>query len=210
MARFLLIHGAWHGGWCWQDVVCALEARGHEVDAPDLPCDEVGLTAGDYAARLPAGADVVVGPTMGARTAALVDGKKRVYLGGLLPVTEEESLVPFVDGFAQFVRDELDRSYWPDADTCARCMYPDLRREESDRAYAQLRPQARLANEGASLCPDDIVIVTSRDAAIDPEWQRRMARAYGARIIELDSGHSPFLTQPDELADLLNAIAGEA
>ena len=210
MARFLLIHGAWHGGWCWQEVVRALEARGHQVDAPDLPCDQVGLTARDYAAQLPKGADVVVGHSMGARTAALVEGGKHVYLGGLLPVTTEESEAPFVPGFAQFVRDELDRSHWPDADTCATCMYPDLTRAESDWAYAQLRPQARIPSEGPSLRPDDIVIVTARDAAIDPDWQRRMAHAYGARVIELDSGHSPFLTQPDELADLLDAIAGES
>jgi pimeloyl-ACP methyl ester carboxylesterase len=34
---YLLIHGAWHGGWCWQKIVPLLEARGHTVLAPDLP-----------------------------------------------------------------------------------------------------------------------------------------------------------------------------
>lgn len=33
---FVLIHGAWHGGWCWQLVTPLLEARGHEVIAPTL------------------------------------------------------------------------------------------------------------------------------------------------------------------------------
>jgi pimeloyl-ACP methyl ester carboxylesterase len=37
MARFVLIHGAWHGGWCWQRVVDILIQRGHAVIAPDLP-----------------------------------------------------------------------------------------------------------------------------------------------------------------------------
>ncbi len=37
MARFLLGHGAWHGGWCWDDVRTRLEANGHTVAAPDLP-----------------------------------------------------------------------------------------------------------------------------------------------------------------------------
>ena len=42
MARFVLVHGAWHGGWCFRELVRELEARGHEVAAPDLPCDESG------------------------------------------------------------------------------------------------------------------------------------------------------------------------
>ena len=33
----LLIHGAWHGGWCWHKVVPLLQAQGHSVIAPDLP-----------------------------------------------------------------------------------------------------------------------------------------------------------------------------
>ena len=37
MSTYLLIHGAWHGGWCWRKVVPLLEAKGHKVLAPDLP-----------------------------------------------------------------------------------------------------------------------------------------------------------------------------
>ena len=37
MAIFILVHGAGHGGWCWERVVPLLEARGHKVCAPDLP-----------------------------------------------------------------------------------------------------------------------------------------------------------------------------
>ena len=37
MATYLLIHGAWHGGWCWHKVAALLEAQGHKVIAPDLP-----------------------------------------------------------------------------------------------------------------------------------------------------------------------------
>ena len=33
---FLLVHGAWHGGWCWRRVGEALMARGHRVFAPSL------------------------------------------------------------------------------------------------------------------------------------------------------------------------------
>jgi pimeloyl-ACP methyl ester carboxylesterase len=33
---FVLIHGAWHGGWCWRPVVDRLEAKGHHVLTPTL------------------------------------------------------------------------------------------------------------------------------------------------------------------------------
>ncbi|MGI4901669.1 MAG: alpha/beta fold hydrolase, partial [Janthinobacterium lividum] len=37
MATFVLVHGAWHGGWCWEEIVPLLEHDGHRVIAPDLP-----------------------------------------------------------------------------------------------------------------------------------------------------------------------------
>ena len=33
---FVLVHGAWHGGWCWRRVADLLEAKGHKVFAPTL------------------------------------------------------------------------------------------------------------------------------------------------------------------------------
>ena len=35
-ATFVLVHGAWHGGWCWRRVEDLLRARGHRVFAPTL------------------------------------------------------------------------------------------------------------------------------------------------------------------------------
>src|SRR5581483_10887922 len=36
MATYALVHGAWHGGWCWQRVTPLLRAAGHEVFTPTL------------------------------------------------------------------------------------------------------------------------------------------------------------------------------
>ena len=36
MANFVLVHGAWHGGWCWRRVMDALHAQGHRAFAPTL------------------------------------------------------------------------------------------------------------------------------------------------------------------------------
>lgn len=34
---FILIHGAWHGGWCWENIERRLHALGHKTIAPDMP-----------------------------------------------------------------------------------------------------------------------------------------------------------------------------
>ena len=54
MSTFMLIHGAWHGAWCWYKVVPRLERLGHRVIAPDLaglgrdktPANRVSLPCG--------------------------------------------------------------------------------------------------------------------------------------------------------------------
>ena len=35
--HFVLIHGAWHGAWCWEGVIKALEEAGHTAEAPTMP-----------------------------------------------------------------------------------------------------------------------------------------------------------------------------
>ena len=86
-------------------------------------------------------------------------------------------------------------------------MYPDCTRAQADAAFAQLRHQSPLQPVADTLCEHDIVVVTTKDAAIEPEWQVRKAREAGARIVELDTGHSPFVTHPAELTDILESLA---
>ncbi len=37
MSTYLLIHGSWHGAWCWYKITARLENSGHEVIVPDMP-----------------------------------------------------------------------------------------------------------------------------------------------------------------------------
>src|SRR5829696_7197036 len=64
MALFALIHGGGDVGWYWHLVEAELRTRGHDVVAPDLPCD-------DDAAGLPEYADAVV-EAIGDRTDLIV------------------------------------------------------------------------------------------------------------------------------------------
>lgn len=66
MTTFALVHGAWHRGACWDPTATLLRDAGHDVVAPDLPCDDpaAGLAAGtatvvDALAARDAGDDVI-------------------------------------------------------------------------------------------------------------------------------------------------------
>lgn len=54
MSSFVLVHGSWHGGWCWHKIVARLERAGHRALAPDLPGHGrdrqplAGITLDDY------------------------------------------------------------------------------------------------------------------------------------------------------------------
>ncbi|NNL75802.1 MAG: alpha/beta hydrolase [Desulfobacterales bacterium] len=55
--HFVLIHGAWHGGWCWDGVIKELEKRGHTAEAPTMPGhnsgdDRSGIKFDDYVDKI--------------------------------------------------------------------------------------------------------------------------------------------------------------
>ena len=49
MTTFGLVHGAYHGSWCWKQLTVQLERRGHLVLTVDLPCEDPDAGAADYA-----------------------------------------------------------------------------------------------------------------------------------------------------------------
>jgi pimeloyl-ACP methyl ester carboxylesterase len=207
VARFVFVHGAWHGGWAFERVAAALERRGHETFSPDLPCDEPELTVTDYAAVVGAQSDgIVVGHSLGGLTIPFVPARVRVFLAALVPSADPFAALD--PGFGGTSRDELGRSYWPDLETASTRLYPEL--DESDAAFAfdRLRPQAPLSP--APWVPDGrrASIVTGRDNVVNPLRQEALAReVLGVEPFVLDAGHSPFLSHPRELADLLESLA---
>jgi len=44
MATFALVHGAWHGPWCWELLTPLLQQACHSVVAPELPTDAAGVS----------------------------------------------------------------------------------------------------------------------------------------------------------------------
>ena len=87
---FALVHGAWHGAWAWDALIPELEAHGHRVVAPDLPCEDVNAGAAEYARVVIDAGDgshdvIVVGHSLGGMSVPLVPARMHVYLGAYVP-----------------------------------------------------------------------------------------------------------------------------
>jgi pimeloyl-ACP methyl ester carboxylesterase len=204
MATFSLVHGAWGLGLQWDFVRSELEARGHTVHAPDMPCEDLGAGVDEYVAAVPP-CDIVVGHSLGGMTIPYVDARLHVYLCALVAVDDMQWSDVFGEGFgAGRERDELGRSYYPDPAVAADEMqYPP----EHAHLAELLRRQAPYATEPRR--PEQpAYIACSRDAVIRPDWQRHAARdVLGVEPIELDAGHMPMLDRPGELAAILDGLA---
>lgn len=158
---------------------------------------------------------IVVGHSLGGMTVPLVPAHTHVYLCAYVPqpgrALTNRGSEAFGPGFAaSAVRDELERPYWPDPAAAARDLqYP----AESATLAGRLRRQARKPSVERSPLdahPDTqrAYIVCTDDYAVPPDWQRTVAREeLGVQPIELDSGHSPMLTCPAELAAVLDRLA---
>jgi pimeloyl-ACP methyl ester carboxylesterase len=208
VARFVLVHGAWLDGSSWAPLARELEARGHKVAAPDLPCEALGLTCDDYAAALPEG-DVVVAHSLGGLTLARLAAPARVWVAGLVPVDDlyRVALQPEFRGHT--ARDEHGRSYWPDAAVAAERLYPDLDAATGAALFRGLRRQAPLDPRPLVAGGRVAYVACARDVAVRPTWQRSVAReALGVAPLELDAGHFCMLTHPRELADALTTVVG--
>lgn len=95
--------------------------------------------------------------------------------------------------------------------------YSGAGREEARRAVERLLPQPlgsvetknHLTADRFGRVPRYYVLCTA-DRCMSPDLQRAMvARLPCRRVLELESGHSPFLTHPEALGDILCALAAE-
>jgi pimeloyl-ACP methyl ester carboxylesterase len=230
MTTFALVHGAWHGAWCWERLIPELEAHGQAAIAVELPGADPGAGCAAYAEVVlaeTASADdlVLVGHSLGGLTIPLVAAarpvRKLVFLCALIPrpgvsLVEQLETEPemFPPGFgAGLARDEAGRSYWPDPDDAIAVLYPDAPRQLAGWAAARLRPQGRPPN--TEPCPlaqwpgtESVSLVAADDAAISPGWSRRAAQErLGVRAVELEGDHSPFLSRAGELAEVLLSVS---
>jgi len=230
VATFALVHGAWHGPWSWERVTGPLGERGHEVVVPDLPSEDTELGLGDYADTIERALgdadDVVVVPhSLGGLVGPVVAARRPlralVYVCALVPepglsfsdqlAASEERVLLFEGGREV---DDQGRSHWPDPDTTASTMYPDLSPEDARWAVERLRRQAQRSQGEISPAPPPGLrtesIFGAYDRLVSPAWSRRVARErLGVEPVDIPTGHFPMITHPELLADELSRLAAD-
>jgi pimeloyl-ACP methyl ester carboxylesterase len=237
VTTFALVHGAWHDAWCWERVAPLLQQAGHDVVALNMPSDDGSADFDAYAdhvcaALQGAGDDVVVvAHSLAGTTAALVANRRPVrhlvYLCAAVPESGESLLdqwqaesdmvcAEFGDGWLQGLSepDAQMRTAWIDHEFVRRMFYPDCDAATVTEAISHLRLQSgypwttpcALTEHPSVNCT---YLVCGEDRILNPVWSRRIAGRIGADLVELPGSHSPMLSRPSAVADvLLRAVAG--
>jgi pimeloyl-ACP methyl ester carboxylesterase len=217
MATFVLIHGAGDVGWYWHLVEAELRQRGHDVVAPDLPCDDDSAGLPEYADTVTRSIGdrvdlVVVAQSLGGFTAPLVCERVPVRLlelvAPMIPAPGEAA----ADYWTNTRYDEEVREHYDDE---IALFYQDVPADLASEALRRGRRQseARLHEPSPLGAWPDIptrVLLCRDDRLFPAPFLRRVSRErLGITPDELDGGHTPALSRPKELADRLEAYAAE-
>ena len=226
MTTFVLVHGAYQGGWIWNPVATRLRADGHLVHAPSLDgCAEraaqirPGITTETHAeeiAQLLHHEDlsdvVLVGTSSGGMVAAKVaelarERVERLVFVDALTLMHGEKIRDIVTRPSP-IETELatGRSRDDTHQTLLSSVEPEIAAWAADRFG--LHPIAVFAEpvvlESFWDQPWNAAVIYCRQAANPGEaHQRRCAEALGARWHELDTGHYPMLSAPEALTRLI-------
>ena len=170
MTRYILIHGAWHGGWCWEEITPRLRALGHEVRAPDLPGMGADAPSG-HVATLEEWAMFVAGMASAADEPAILVGHSRgglvisraaelapdavshlVYLAAVMALPGQ-SMAEIFDAAKEAHSSRSTGSVsmaedgrtilWHDQETAVRAFYGNTSEAQAAAAFARLTPEPK-------------------------------------------------------------------
>jgi pimeloyl-ACP methyl ester carboxylesterase len=232
MASLILIHGSFHGPWCWSPITKQLTESGHDVILADLAQASGKQDLQSYANHVAAlidaapGPVVLIGHSMGglvaSQTAELRADRVTsiIYIAGLL-LGNGETLNSFITAHAALgVRDLVLEAMQLSADgavatfpqsEAARVFYNGCSDADAAWAAGQLVPQPTavyatplaLTEAGFGSIPR-FYIRAARDRAVVPAYQDAMIQRLPCNsVVTLDSDHSPFLSMPAVLVEAL-------
>ena len=227
MATYLLLHGAGSDSWYWHLVAPALEAHGHEVIAPDLPCDDDAAEFTDYAdvAANAAGGrnvDVLVAQSLAGFTAPLVCERvpvaRMVFVAAMIPAPGEPAGAWWDNvGWPEARAEQARRHGRPNTDFDVTYDFfddvpPDLtaaamargERNQSGTPFERPWPLAAWPAVPTKF------LLCRNDHFFPAEFMRRVVRdRLGITPDEIDSGHLPAFAHPKALAARLLAYGDE-
>lgn len=218
--RLLLVHGAFHGAWCWERLRPEVESLGIRCEAVELPF----TSAQDDVAAVRKAIDdseegvIVLGHSFGGAVisaAAAREGKpygpttSLVFLTAFMTAPGQEVDFSGAPGIAEIQMGE--DTAWIDPNAARSVFYHRCSAQDADWATAQLRtmptsvllaapepsPAWQVLPSSYILCTDDHILSVSA--------QEQMAEN-ADRTIRIDSDHSPFLSCPKALAEVLGQI----
>jgi pimeloyl-ACP methyl ester carboxylesterase len=228
MTNFVLVHGSYQGGWIWQPVAARLRAAGHTVYAPTLDgCAErrhqlrAGIDTTTHAIEI---AELLFYENL--RDVVLVGTSS----GGMVVCRAAEQMrdrvarLVLVDALALFngerTRDIVKRS----TSVTAGLASGPSREDAEQHLFADLDPAMRSLvldrytphPVGCSETPVKLTDFWDKPWVATVIWcrravnpgeahQRRAAERLNAKWKEMDTGHYPMLSMPDELTTLLTA-----
>lgn len=212
MSTFVLIHGAGDSGWYWHLVEPELRARGHDVVAPDLPCEDDSAGLPEYTDAVvdaigDRGEPVLVAQSFAGFVAPLVC--ERVAVGVLVLVA---GLVPLPG--------EAPRDWWANTDyepvrgewsgDVRATFYHDVPPELATEALRRERTQSDTPAQQPwplEAWPDvpTRFLLCRDDRLLPADFLRRVVRErLGIAPDEIDGGHCIALSRPKELAERLD------
>jgi pimeloyl-ACP methyl ester carboxylesterase len=230
MTTFALVHGAWHGPWCWQYLAEEIRSRGHEAVAIDMPID-TNATLVDYASVVAAAirtlSDVVlVGHSMAGMVIPLVaeqtSVRKLVYLCGVLRRPGKSLSDDYEEGVSKDMDSPRFTGKWEEAgegfsrivpgSEAVESFYADVEPSRAEWAVAKLRKQHTYWTQPNPMQAwpslETAYVICRDDRAINPSWSSRVVPEWlGIEPVYMDGSHSPFLSRPAELAEMLIGLS---
>jgi pimeloyl-ACP methyl ester carboxylesterase len=224
MATFVLIHGAGDVGWYWHLVGTELSQRGHDVVAPDLPCDDDSAGLREYVETVVEAIGdrrdlVVVGQSFGGFTAPLVADRlpvdALVLVTAMIPAPGESASDWFANtGWEQAVHEQAQRDGGATGNENPFVVfYHDVPRALAEEALRKERRQSDTAGRSPwplnawPGVPTKFVLCTE-DRFFPPDFMRRVvADRLAITPDEIAAGHCVALSRPKELAAMLVSYA---
>ena len=234
MATFLLVHGAWHGGWCWAKLMRELRASGHEAHAPTLTglgdrshLLEPGITADTHVADIvnyirwwELKNVVLVGHSYGGMVITGVAGQVPEALSSLVYL---DAFVPEESGVSLFAKSNPERmaQFQRQIDAGAIALDPDNFDAWSDDESVKdwLRRQCTphpvgCFQEGVSLTGREnevvrryfILCARNEPSPFWPEYEKVKDRE-NWRSDKIATKHNAMVEAPAQLAELLTDFA---